>query len=176
MTIHPEHPFRDPDGERRTPRRLRGRLPAPVTVWTAGEGAGRAGLTVSSMLVADGEPARLIALLDEEADLCDRLRETGRAAVSLLGPDDGAVADVLAGAAPSPGGPFRTGRWNGSPWGPVLDGRSWVGGSLAAEPRVVGWSVLVELTLDQVELLADLGALAYRRGAYVRLVAGQPRR
>src|ERR671932_775332 len=66
-------PFAVP-AERRDPaRRLRGRLVAPVTVWTAGHPPGGAGLTVSSVLVAEGQPARLLGLLDR-----GRLRRAGR--------------------------------------------------------------------------------------------------
>jgi flavin reductase (DIM6/NTAB) family NADH-FMN oxidoreductase RutF len=51
--------------ERRDPtRRLPGRLLGPVTVWTAGQLPGGAGLTVSSIRVAEGQPARLLGLID----------------------------------------------------------------------------------------------------------------
>ena len=43
VTIHTTHPFADPDA--RPARRLRGRLGGAVTLWTAGAGADRAGLT-----------------------------------------------------------------------------------------------------------------------------------
>ena len=33
-----QDPFATPPGKRSPARRLRGRLPAPVTIWTAGEG------------------------------------------------------------------------------------------------------------------------------------------
>ena len=52
MTIHTGHPFAAPEPERDPARRLRGRLGGVVTLWTAGSGAGRAGLTVSSVLLA----------------------------------------------------------------------------------------------------------------------------
>src|SRR5690606_17297985 len=71
VTIHSEHPFVPPDDERDPLRRLRGRLPAPVTVWAAGEGRSRRGLTVSSLIVAAGDPARVLGLVDEESDLWD---------------------------------------------------------------------------------------------------------
>ena len=171
MTIHSEHPFSDPEGDRRLARRLRGRLPAPVTVWTSTYEGERAGLTVSSLLVADGDPARLLCLLDEESALWPALRDSGRAAVSVLGPNDRQLADVFAGVAPSPGGAFRTGEWADTDWGPVVAGRAWAGGLLVGEPRTVGWPLLVELELAHTELSAgaDQGALAYRRGRYVSL-------
>jgi len=169
VTIHSEHPFLEPDSERRAARRLRGRLAAPVTVWTAAYDGRRAGLTVSSLVVADGEPARVLGLLDDESELWTLLRRDRRCAVTLLAPDDHPVADVMAGLAPSPGGAFRTGDWRDTDWGPVLADRSWVGTRLAGEPRTVGWSLLAELEVEQVRLLAgdDPGALAYRRGRYV---------
>ena len=52
---HPlRHPFADPEPD--PVRRLRGRLGGAVTLWTAGDGATRAGLTVTSLMVAGGEP------------------------------------------------------------------------------------------------------------------------
>src|SRR5919197_877292 len=50
------HPFTTPPERRDPARRLRGRLLAPVTVWTAGHPPATAGLTVSSLLVAEGRP------------------------------------------------------------------------------------------------------------------------
>lgn len=174
MTIHSGHPFLEPPHERRVARRLRARLVAPVTVWAArGPAARRAGLTVSSVLVADGEPARLLGLLDDESDLWPLLRAEGRTAVSLLAPDDSAVADVFAGLAPSPGGAFRTGQWVDTDWGPVLQDRSWVGALLVGEPSRVGWSLLVELEVAHVGLVDEAGALAYLRGRYVAVAAHQ---
>ena len=173
MTIHPGHPFSEPEGDRRPARRLRGRLALPVTVWAAADGSQRAGLTVSSVLVADGEPARLVGLLDEESDLWPVLRASGRAAVSLLEPGDTAVADVFAGVAPSPGGVFRTGQWVDTEWGPVVSGRSWAGGEITAETRRSGWSMLVELDVTHVDITGpDTGVLAYRRGRYVPVPPG----
>ncbi|CAN5667591.1 hypothetical protein BH24ACT11_BH24ACT11_03590 [soil metagenome] len=174
MTIHSDHPFIEPEGERRPGRRLRGRQVTPVTVWSAGASPERAGLTVSSTLVADGEPSRLIGLIDEESDLWVRLRATGRVAVSLLAPGDEMVADVFAGVAPSPGGTFRTGRWLDTEWGPALDGRCWAGAVLAREPTVAGWSLLVHVDVAHVQLVGDTGALAYYRGRYVGVPA-EPR-
>src|SRR6478609_3176433 len=51
VSIHSEHPFLPPEGERDPLRRFRGRMPQPVTLWCAGDEARRAGWTVSSLLV-----------------------------------------------------------------------------------------------------------------------------
>ena len=71
MTIHTEHPFLDP--ERDPLRRFRGRLAAPVTVLTGGDGASREGWTVSSLLLADGRPPQMLALLDADSELAEAL-------------------------------------------------------------------------------------------------------
>ena len=61
IRIGGQPPFAVPAGRRDPTRRLRGRLVAPVTIWTAGRPPGGAGLTVSSILVAEGQPARVLA-------------------------------------------------------------------------------------------------------------------
>ena len=71
MTIHTEHPFDTPDEDRDQVRRLRGRVGGTVSLWTSGAGIERAGLTVSSYLVATGDPGRVVGLLHPDADLLD---------------------------------------------------------------------------------------------------------
>ena len=83
MTIHDTHPFADPDPD--PVRRFRGRLGGAVTLWSAGSGPDRVGLTVSSLVVALGEPSHVIGLLDPDADLTEALRDTGRAVVQVAG-------------------------------------------------------------------------------------------
>jgi 3-hydroxy-9,10-secoandrosta-1,3,5(10)-triene-9,17-dione monooxygenase reductase component len=73
--IHQSDPFATPVQDRSAVRRLRGRLAAPVTLWTA---PGPAGLTVSSMLVADGDPGRIVGLIDEESGFWDAVEQAGR--------------------------------------------------------------------------------------------------
>jgi hypothetical protein len=53
-----EPPFAVPPERRDPVRRLRGRLVAPVTVWTAGRPPGGAGLTVSSELLQGSQQQR----------------------------------------------------------------------------------------------------------------------
>lgn len=131
MSIHSEHPFATPEADRDPVRRLRGRLPAAVTIWATGDQHRRAGLTVSSMMIAEGDPGELVGLINSDSDLAELLASTGRVAVSVLGWSHRQVADVFAGLAPSPGGPFRTGRWHQTDWGPVLDGAvAWAAGDL----------------------------------------------
>src|SRR5689334_22712047 len=88
--IHSSDPFATPEEERSPIRRLRGRLAAPVTLWTA---PGPRGLTVSSMLVADGDPGRALGLIDGESDLWDAILESGYFAFMPLETGDRQMAD-----------------------------------------------------------------------------------
>ncbi len=162
MSIHSSHPFATDPAARDAVRQFRGRLLSPVTLWAAGEGAGRVGLTVSSVMVALGEPARAVGLLDPDSDLAEGLGERGT--VTLLGEGEQHLAEVFAGLAPSPGGPFRSATFEQSPWGPVLPGHSWAG--IAWESRrPLGWSLEVVGVIEHV-VLAPSGALGHSRGRY----------
>ncbi len=119
--IHAEHPFADLPEDRDPVRRFRGRLVSPVTIFTAGEGDRRTGLTVSSLFVAEGEPGRLHAVVGPNTDLWDVAAETERFVVHVCGVDDISLAEVFAGLRPSPGGLFATTSTTPSKWGPVVD-------------------------------------------------------
>jgi 3-hydroxy-9,10-secoandrosta-1,3,5(10)-triene-9,17-dione monooxygenase reductase component len=163
MTIHSTDPFATPEGERSPVRRLRGRLPAPVTLWTA---PGPAGLTVSSVLVADGAPGRVLGLIDEEAELWEAARRAGCFAVSVLGPEHRQLADRFAGLLPAPGGPFRGQEWTETGYGPVPAGTGGWAGCRVDQARPYGWGLLVEATVEQVELGAPGEPLVHLRGRY----------
>jgi flavin reductase (DIM6/NTAB) family NADH-FMN oxidoreductase RutF len=167
MTIHTEHPFLDPDAD--PVRRLRGRLGGAVTLWTSGSDP-RAGLTVSSVMVAGGEPGRLLALVDPDSDLRSVIEQTGRAVVQLLEWDHRDLAEAFAGQLPSPGGPFRMGEWEQTEHGPRLaSATTWAVVELeSVEP--VGWSDLVIARVADVVLGDDGEPLVHRRGRYQRPV------
>jgi flavin reductase (DIM6/NTAB) family NADH-FMN oxidoreductase RutF len=172
VTIHSEHPFLPPDSERSPLRRFRGRLPSPVTVWTSAVDGERAGWTVSSTLVADGQPAEVLGLVDEDSDLATLMPRARTVAVSLLGWEHRGMADAFAGTAPAPGGPFRLGTWTDTPWGPVLaDAVGWIGARLLpGDLGHAGWALLVRATIEQVHLNeADLDSLMHLRGRYRRV-------
>jgi hypothetical protein len=165
VTIHSDHPFVPSEGDRDPLRRLRGRLPAPVTVWATGVDRSREGLTISSLLVADGEPARVLGLVDADSQFWDA--DPGAWVVNVLGVEHRFLADAFAGTAPAPGGPFTLGTWHDSDWGPVLAGTAgWVGVRRAdVEPREVGWGLLVEGVVEHVEI-GDADAMVHVRGRY----------
>jgi 3-hydroxy-9,10-secoandrosta-1,3,5(10)-triene-9,17-dione monooxygenase reductase component len=166
VTIHSEDPFATPEGERTAVRRLRGRLAATVTLWTA---PGPVGLTVSSVLVADGEPGRVLGLIDDESELWPAIEAAGAFAVELLGSDDRQLADRFAGLLPAPGGLFRDPIWTDTEFGPVRTGAvTWAGCRLeGADP--CGWGLLVRGVLETVQLGVGEGPLMYHRGRYRNL-------
>ena len=169
MTIHSEHPFLEPAANRDQVRRLRGRLGGQVTLWTAGGGeVPRTGLTVSSRMIASGEPGHALALLDPDSDLAATLVRTRTCVMNLLGWEHRDLADAFAGELPAPGGRFRMGEWTSSQWGPVLGGvAAWAGLRLVdGELPVVGWSVLADTVIEQLILGDETEPLLHRRGSY----------
>jgi flavin reductase (DIM6/NTAB) family NADH-FMN oxidoreductase RutF len=161
LTIHSSHPFPTPDDP---VRRLRGRLGGVVSLWTSGP----AGLTVSSLMVAGGEPARVLALVDPDSDLADALEDTGVAVVQLLSWRHRDVAEAFAGTAPAPGGPFRLASFEQTSWGPRLtDTAAWAGVRLESV-RPVGWSLEVAAVVEELAVGEDDEPLFHRRGRYVR--------
>ena len=167
MTIHTSHPFHEPEGDRDPVRRLRGRLGGTVSLWTAGGPDQRAGLTVSSWLVAGGEPGRVLALLDPDADLTETLLGTGRGVLQLLAWEDRDLAEAFAGTAPAPGGPWRMAEWVGTDHGPRLaHAATWA--TLEVESDVeAGWSRVVTCLLRDVVVGDDTDPLVHRRGRYL---------
>jgi 3-hydroxy-9,10-secoandrosta-1,3,5(10)-triene-9,17-dione monooxygenase reductase component len=170
VTIHASDPFGVPEEERSAVRRLRGRLPAAVTLWTALAETGRpAGLTVASTVVVDGDPGHVLGVLDEESDLWEAIRDTERFAVATLRDSDRQLADRFAGTMPAPGGPFVGATWQETPYGPVLASVSGWAGCRLDQARPIGWGLLVEATVERVEIdptVAD-PPLIYFRGRYL---------
>ena len=161
-----EHPFIPPEDERDPVRRLRGRLAAPVTIVTAGDGANRAGLTVSSLMLAEGDPGSVHFLLGPTADVYDAMKDTDRLVVHVLGHEHRPLSEVFAGRRPNPGGPFAGVAITDSEWGPMINAipdRAYCSGVSVAEQ---GYSLLVSARIDEV-VVADLtDPLLYFRGSY----------
>ncbi len=180
MTIHRSHPFEPPREDRDALRRFRGRLASGVTLWTSGSGSeptggAWAGLTVSSVMVAAGEPARVLALLDPDSDVVELLRDTGTATVQVLAWSHRQLAEMFAGTAPAPGGAFTHAGFEETPFGPALvDAPARLGVRLESE-REVGWSVEVTCVVEHAEVSdADLGdePLVHQRGRWWRIGTG----
>jgi flavin reductase (DIM6/NTAB) family NADH-FMN oxidoreductase RutF len=166
VTIHDSHPFADPDPD--PARRFRGRLGGTATLWTAGSDADRAGLTLTSVLVVLGEPARVLGLVDPDSDLADAVAATGRAVVQLLTWPDRDLAEGFAGTAPAPGGVFRQADFVDTEWGPRLAHLTTWAGVRLEETSEVGWSRLLTCVVEHLEVGADTDPLLHRRGRWVR--------
>ncbi len=165
-----EHPFIPPEDERDPVRRLRGRLAAPVTIVTAGDAGNRAGLTVSSLMLAEGDPGSVHFLLGPTADVYDAMTRTDRLVVHVLAGESRTLSEVFAGRRPSPGGPFVGVTTTDSEWGPVIEeieDRAYCSGVSVTEH---GYSLLVSASIDQVAIADLTNPLLYFRGSYRGLV------
>jgi len=169
VSIHTGHPFATPEEDRDLARRLRGRVGGAVTLWTTGTGADRAGLTVSSLLIAAGEPPYVLGLLDPDSDLAEALAVGARLVVQPLEWRHRDLAEQFAGLMPAPGGPFAGAAWETTDAGPRLaDARTWAEGTVT-DRRTVGWSCEVSARLDRIVLGDEQEPLGHRRGRYLRL-------
>jgi flavin reductase (DIM6/NTAB) family NADH-FMN oxidoreductase RutF len=167
VTIHSSHPFADPDED--PVRRLRGRLGGAVTLWTAGsERRAWAGLTVSSLMVAGGEPGSVLALLDPDSTLRAALEDTGRGVVHLLRWQHRDLAEAFAGRTPAPGGAFTLDGFEQTDHGPrLLSAPTWATVAVTSF-ETVGWSDLVVAALETTTFGDDDTPLEHRRGRYLR--------
>jgi flavin reductase (DIM6/NTAB) family NADH-FMN oxidoreductase RutF len=153
--LSPDDPFATPLEERRLDRRFRGRLVAPVTVWTAGSGDRRAGLTVSSLLVAEGDPAEVLGLLDPLSELFDVLVERGSFVVHVLETADQRLAGMFAGAYPVD--PFEEVNMVDGEFGPVISGTHHILGCRLGRSKELGFHMLVRGRIEALEIVADAG-------------------
>jgi flavin reductase (DIM6/NTAB) family NADH-FMN oxidoreductase RutF len=167
--IHDEHPFATPPDLRDPARRLRGRLASGVTLLTAGGPDARAGLTVSSLLVAEGEPSRLVVLVGEATDLWFAIEQSGSFVLHLLGVGDRELSDRFAGVRPSPGGLFAGLDVEDGPWGPTIDNLGTRAHCRLERSVETGFHRLVTGLIDQIDLDDRGEPLVYYRGRYRRL-------
>lgn len=173
MTIHAEHPFtgHEPSDE---VRRLRARLGGVVTLWTTGEGESRAGLTVSSVMVARGDEGRVLCLVDPLSEFAEEFDRTGRAVVQLLRWSHREVADAFAGLSPAPGGPFRVAPFEQHSHGPrLLSAGTWAAVEREAATEV-GWSTLCTTRIVELHVDTEADPLVHRRGRYRRAAEVEP--
>jgi flavin reductase (DIM6/NTAB) family NADH-FMN oxidoreductase RutF len=167
--VHGEDPFATPAADRSPARRLRGRLVAGVTVWTAESDGVRTGLTMSSVLVADGEPAQMLGLLKDTSDLYDAIQRSGRFVVHVLGEGEAALADVFAGLRPSPGGQFAGLETLSSEYGPVIERIADRAYCKLIDTIDTGYHQLARAEIERVELTELDSPLVYFRGRYRKL-------
>jgi 3-hydroxy-9,10-secoandrosta-1,3,5(10)-triene-9,17-dione monooxygenase reductase component len=159
-------PFATPSELRDPARRLRGRLIAPVTVWTAGGPPDPAGLTISSVIVAEGDPAAVVGVVNPTSDLWEAVRSTGAFVVHVLERRHRRVAELFAGRVPSPGGVFAALESEASRWGPVLTDIPNRCCCRLESIRSLGYQSLVEGVIEATGLTALEEPLAYFQGRY----------
>ena len=139
-----------------------------MTVWTAASGDRRAGLTVSSLLVAEGEPAEVLGLIDPLSDLFDILVESGTFVVHVLDHRDQRLAGMFAGAYPVD--PIEEVDSVVNELGPVLDGSRHTLGCRLSGSETVGFQMLVRGRIELLALSPDAGEPLVRyRGRYRQL-------
>ena len=166
-TIRYGNPWADPPASRDPVRRLRGHLVLPVTVWLAhaADGDGPAvGLTVSSVVLAEGEPPMLAGLVTPTSDMADAVGQSpGCFVVHLLGAAHRRLAQHFADDVPAPAEMLTA---NYSDHGPLLDA---VGDRLlchAVSTKPFGWSLLVEAEVDDVHVAQASRGLAWYHGSF----------
>jgi flavin reductase (DIM6/NTAB) family NADH-FMN oxidoreductase RutF len=167
--IHSGNPFRPDPGERDQARRLRGRLVAAVTIVTAGDSSRRTGLTVSSLMVVEGEPALIYMQVGPTTDLWSVMADTGRFIAHVCRSEHRQLADSFAGLRPYPGGLFVGVETTGSDWGPLLDDLPDRAHCSLVSREETGWSGLVVGRIDMVEVSELNDPLIHFRGGYRRL-------
>ncbi|HET8739996.1 MAG TPA: flavin reductase family protein [Acidimicrobiia bacterium] len=164
--IHDQNPFAEDPADRDPVRRFRGRLTAPVTVVTSGTDTDRAGLTVASLIVMEGEPGLLEMVVGPSSDLWGMISQTGRFVVHVCRKTDRHLAEVFAGLRPNPGGVFAGVAVEASDWGPVLVDVGERAYCSQIEHEEVGHTGLIRGRVDRVDLGDLTDPLVYFRGRY----------
>lgn len=166
--IHYENPFATPVEAKTAGRSLRGRLAGPVTIWTARGPDGDFGLTMSSVLVADGDPPQILGLLSSTTDLYEVVADTKRFVLHVLERKDWKLADIFAGLRPNPGGPFAGLSPEESDYGPVLPSPV-TAFCTVTSIESVGYHELIRATLDRLDAGPLTDPLIHFRGHYQSL-------
>jgi flavin reductase (DIM6/NTAB) family NADH-FMN oxidoreductase RutF len=164
--IHDEHPFKTPPDQRDPVRQFRGRLAAPVTVVTAGTAEKPSGLTVSSLMVAEGEPSFVHFLAGDTTDLWHSIQKTEAFIVHILDEEHRELSDRFALIRPSPGGPFAGLRVETTEFGPELSGLGNRAYCRYVGHREDAHHVLVHGEIERIELHDLRHPLQYFRGEY----------
>lgn len=133
---------------------------------TAGEEGRRTGLTVSSLVVIEGEPGRIEVVVGPTTDLWETVEESGRFVIHVCGEQHRAMAEVFAGLRPSPGGIFTGLEVTQSQWGPVIEqlaDRAYCSFESRSE---IGYGGVVSGVIDRIEVADSAQPLVYFRGSY----------
>jgi flavin reductase (DIM6/NTAB) family NADH-FMN oxidoreductase RutF len=166
MTVHGTDPFATPPEHRSIARRLRGRVAMSVGIWTSGRAGARTGLTISSMMVAEGSPSIVLGLMNETSDLYEAINDSRGFVVHLLGARDRAIADRFAGLRPSPGGLFVGIALEEGDRGPIMSAFPNRVHCRYQTTSPAGYQALVTGEIERIELDDLVDPLVYFRGRY----------
>ena len=164
--IHDENPFLDSPEQRDPLRRFRGRLSSPVTIVTSGGPESRTGLTVSSLIVIEGDPGLVQMVIGPGSDLWSSVESTGSFVIHVCRESDRHLAEVFAGLRPSPGGPFGGVGVTDTDSGPVIDDLGDRAFCRWIDSTEVGYSGLVAGEIVSVDTGDLVDPLVYFRGRY----------
>lgn len=164
--IHGDNPFTETPEQRDPVRRFRGRLTAPVTIVTSGTHEARTGLTVSSLIVIEGEPGLVQLVVGPTSDLWDIAAETGKFTIHICHEEDRELAQVFAGLRPNPGGIFAGLDITESDYGPLIDHLPNRAHCRLVGRDEAGWSGIVTGEVDRIEAANITDPLVYFRGGY----------
>ena len=120
---------------------------------------------MSSVLLAQGQPGRLIGLIGPDSDLAEAIEQTGAFVVHLLvdRPDHRRLAQHFAGALPADPGLLEVGA---SAHGPRLIAASDQLACQASACRAAGWSQLVDAEVAEARLGPPARPLLWYRGEF----------
>ncbi len=172
--VHFTDPFATPDAHREPIRRLRGRLTSGVTIWTAYSQGDPCGLTMSSVLVAEGKPPLALGLMGDTTDLYGAIEYSRRFVIHILDHRHKRLAESFAGTFPAPGGLFADLLNHESEHGPVIDqieNRAYCDLVRTAD---AGYHRLVTASITHIDLAEVKAPLVYFRGRY-RLLMPNPK-
>ena len=124
---------------------------------------------MSSLLIAEGEPSRLVALVGEATDLWFSIEQSGSFVLHVLGVDDRQISERFAGVRPSPGGLFVGLDVEDGPWGPMIATLGTRAHCRLERSVETGFHRLVTGLIDQIDLKDLNEPLLYYRGRYRRL-------
>lgn len=157
--------FATPASAQDLARRFRGRLPAPVTVWTAEvSGSEPAGITVSSMMVAEGEPWSITGLIGPLSPFWDAASRSRRFLVHVLGRSQIRLADQFAGRYPLR--PFEGVEVEQTEFGPHIVGCPTFACCHLEDATEVGYFLMIRGAVEEVSFGPEEAPLVHYRGRY----------
>jgi 3-hydroxy-9,10-secoandrosta-1,3,5(10)-triene-9,17-dione monooxygenase reductase component len=165
-------PFLPPVSDRDAARQFRGRLAAPVTIWTSKSSEnGPIGVTVSSLCVAEGTAPVVIGLLQPLSKYWEDLQATERFVVHIVPSDELRIANEFAGLYPGPVS-WESYEMIDTEWGPALQRLKSRAYCKLDGVLETGDSLLVRGTIEKIEIDDETSSpLVHYRSRYYELVA-----